>query len=91
MTEIKTLLKGAIEKGIGAKPSVGDYSIDIDYIKDGVKYTLINNSNAFVTITRDNKRKFVSLDFFHLPIQKKDVVDVLTVIENQLNDYILII
>jgi hypothetical protein len=87
MTEIKTLLKGAIEKGIGAKPSVGDYSIDIDYIKDGVKYTLINNSNAFVTITRDNKRKFVSLDFFHLPFQKKDTVDILTVIENKLNDY----
>lgn len=85
--DIETLLKGAIEKGIGAKPSVGDYSIDIDYIKDGVKYTLIKNSNAFVTITRDTKRKFISLDFFHLPIQKNDVVDVLTAIENQLNDY----
>lgn len=89
--DIETLLKSVIEKGIGAKPSVGEYSIDIEYIKDGAKYTMIKNSNTFVTITRDNKRKFISLDFYHLPIQKKDVVDILTAIENQLSDYTLII
>jgi hypothetical protein len=87
MTEIETLLKGAIEKGIGAKPSVGEYSIDMDYIKDGVKYTITKKKSIIIIITRNIKQKTVRLDFNDLPFQKKDTVDILTAIENQLNDY----
>jgi hypothetical protein len=91
MTEIETLLKGAIEKGIGAKPSVGDYSINIEYIKDGAKYILTKKSEGVIVIRRDIKRKCVTLDFSDSPVVRNDIKDVLTAIENQLSDYTLIL
>ena len=52
MNFIERLLTGVIEKGISAKPKIGNYGIDIDYIKDGVEYTIIKNNFKIAVITK---------------------------------------
>lgn len=63
MNYIERLLSGAIEKNIGAKPKCGNYRIDIEYIKGGVKYVLIKKDMRIATVTKfvDNEKIEVNL------------------------------
>lgn len=63
MNYIERLLSGAIEKGISARPIIGNYRIDIEYVYDGVIYTIMKKDIHIATIGKVLSYKRVSIAF----------------------------
>jgi len=86
MNFIERLLRRAKDKNISAKPKCGNYRIDIEYIKDGVKYVIIKNNSQIVDVVRNETTKKIALCDMEL-ISYKDWENVYEAIENVFPDY----
>ena len=61
---IERLINGAVEKNINARPSIGKYTIDLEYIKDGCIYYISKNNKKAFTISRDIVNEKISIQTF---------------------------
>lgn len=86
MNYIERLLTGAIEKNISARPKCGNYKIDIEYIKFGVKYILIKKDMMIATVTKYASKKKPTVELTPL-IYDDDTDRVFFAVQNCIGDF----
>lgn len=84
MNYIERLLRGVITKNIGAKSTIGNYSIDIEYKYRGAVYPIKHNGIEIAKLKRDIVDEVIIVEYTKA-IRMNEVRNINKALENILN------